>query len=61
MGLIKLGVVVFFAYTLGGKLGEMTLAAATSTPQAPDTVKGARWAGRAVAFVGFGYVAQKLL
>lgn len=61
MGLIKLGLVVFGAYTVGGRiggyLGGMLLNDNTRTD---SMVQGSIWAGRAVTFVALSYIASKV-
>jgi hypothetical protein len=55
MGILKLGVAVFGAYLIGGKVGAMVVHSSSV-----EVVEGAKWAGRAVAFVGIAYVLGKL-
>lgn len=59
MGLLKLGAVVFFAYTVGGSVG-MAIVTRVSDHPTDDKIAGAKWAGRAVAFVALGYLASKI-
>jgi hypothetical protein len=59
MGLVKLAAVVFAAYAAGGYAGE--LVAVKVGASRPDSIEGARWAGRAVSFVIFGFIANKVL
>lgn len=66
MGIIKLGLVTFGAFAIGGRLGltvYSSLGGAVTTDSSgkfTDASQGAIWGGRVVTFLGLAYLASKV-